>query len=89
MSRETDLEQQQACMQRFIDLANAIQKEGVEKEQVSGALMLASCVYATFAMAGNQGGLTPSGVDKIVEAYRHSLQSIQKIKKQDAGQSSA
>lgn len=81
------LDEQQVCMERFIDLANEIQKEGVDKERVAGALMLASSVWSTFTMAGNQGGLTPSGVDKVVEAYRHSLESIQTIKKSDVGQS--
>jgi hypothetical protein len=48
---------------------------------VSGALMTASCVYATFVAAGNRGALEPSGVDKVVALYRRTLEYHQEAKK--------
>jgi hypothetical protein len=44
--------------------------------------MSASGVYATYAIAGNEGGLNQSGVDKLVELYKASLEEVQQTKKQ-------
>ncbi len=44
-------------------------------------MMSASAVYATYVAVGNQGGLTPSGVDKIVEAYRQQMEQVQAMRK--------
>ena len=46
--------------------------------------MTASAVYATFSVAGNEGGLNPSGVDKVVTTYRRQLEHIQELKKAEA-----
>jgi hypothetical protein len=77
----TDTERHQQCMQRFIELANAMKREGIPSQVVSAGLMTASGVYATYVAAGNQGGLTPSGVEKITEAYRQQLEQVQRVKK--------
>ena len=69
------------ALNRFIDLANAMTEEGVEGRIVSAGMMSASAVYATFLAAGNQGGLTESGIDKVVEAYRSQLLQVQEMKK--------
>lgn len=69
------------CLNRFIDLANTIKDEGVGTHVISAAMMSASAVYATYVAAGNEGGLTESGMDKIVEAYRHQMQQVQAAKK--------
>ena len=69
------------CMQRFIDLANAMKDEGVPVKVVSWALMTASGIYATYSVAGNSGGLNPSGVDKVADAYRQNLANIQQLKR--------
>ncbi len=82
---KTDTEHHQACVQRFIDLANAIKNEGTDANIVSGALMTASAVYTSFLVAGNEGGLTDSGVDKVSAVYKRELDRIQKLKKNNAG----
>lgn len=78
--------QHQECMERFLKLANTMKDEGVGVDVVSWALMTASGVYATFSVAGNTGGLTPSGVEKVADAYRKNLDQIQALRKQQAPQ---
>ena len=68
--------------QRFIELANTMKDEGLDPGLVSQALMSSSGVYATYAIAGNEGALNPSGVDKLVELYKASLEEIQHTRKQ-------
>lgn len=71
------------CTHKVIDLANQLAAEGIDPKLVSGALMAASGIYATFIAAGNTGGLEPSGVDKIVTMYRRNLEHIQMRKKEE------
>jgi len=66
---------------KFIALANEMNKEGLDPQLISAALMAASGIYATFITAGNKGGLQPSGVDKVVMMYRRNLEHIQERKK--------
>jgi hypothetical protein len=73
------------CVQRFVDLANAMQREKIPQGAISTALMAASGIYATFVAAGNEGGLTESGVDKITAAYREQLEQVQSMKKASSG----
>lgn len=80
----SDLEKHQHCTTKFIDLANSLKDEGYDVKLVSAALMSASGIYATFSVAGNEGGLNPTGVDKIVDVYRKSLENIQRVKKANA-----
>lgn len=80
----SDAEKHQHCTGRFIQLANELKEEGHDAKLISAALMAASGIYATYSVAGNAGGLNPSGVDKVVDAYRRSLEHIQKVKKADA-----
>jgi len=84
-------QQHDDCMQRFIDLANAMKDEGVPVNVVSWALMTASGTYATYSVVGNDGGLNPSGVDKVVDAYKQNLTNIQALRKsaQDAAGNSS
>tara|TARA_R110002110_G_scaffold91264_2_gene237420 strand:- start:35302 stop:35571 length:270 start_codon:yes stop_codon:yes gene_type:complete len=80
---DNETEIHKACMQRFIDLANQMHNdEGVETGLVSAGLMTASAVYATFAVSGNDGGLNPTGVDKVTEAYKQQLEHVQKTKRE-------
>ena len=74
-------ENQQKCIDRFIKLANTMKDEGLSPGEVSQLLMSASGLYATYAIAGNSGGLNPSGVDKVADLYKTSLKHIQRIKK--------
>ncbi len=78
---KSDAELHHDSMNRFIDLANTIKEEGVGTHVISAALMSASAVYATYVAAGNEGGLTESGMDKIVSAYRHQMEQVQAMKK--------
>lgn len=71
------------CTHKFIDLANALKDEGFEPQLISAALMSASGIYATYVSAGNEGGLQPSGVDKVVMMYRRNLEHIQEKKKEE------
>lgn len=68
----------------FIDLANKLAKEEDQDIKiVSAALMAASGIYATFITAGNDGYLSPSGVEKIAQMYRNNLGYIQERKQQE------
>ncbi len=71
----------QQALSRFINLANELKDEGKPVEMISAALMLASCTYATYAGAGNEGYLKEGGVNKIAEVYKQNLASLQKAKK--------
>jgi hypothetical protein len=77
----TDRASHQHCTHKFIELANSLKDEGYEPHLISAALMAASGVYATYVSAGNEGGLQPSGVDKVVMMYRRNLEHIQELKK--------
>jgi hypothetical protein len=70
------------CIDRFIELSNTMKDEGLEPGVVSHALMSASGVYATYAIAGNAGGLNEAGIDKVTEIYKSSLQNVQRSKKE-------
>jgi hypothetical protein len=76
-----DQDKHRYCTNKFIELANQLKDEQIDPVLVSGALMTASCVYATFVAAGNKGALEPSGIDKVVAVYRRTLEHHQKVKK--------
>ena len=78
-------ENHQASTTKFIELANSMSEQGLSKELVSVALMSASCIYATFSVAGNDGGLNNSGVKKVVATYENNLKDLQAQKKKQAG----
>ena len=73
----------QHCTDKIISLANELNGEGFDRQLVSAALMTASGIYATYAGAGNSGALEPSGVDKVADLYKKSLENIQERKKQE------
>lgn len=76
-----DQEKHRYCTNKFIELANQLKDEKIDPALVSGALMTASGVYATFVAAGNTGALEPTGVDKVVAVYRRTLEHHQQVKK--------
>ncbi len=78
---KSEQEQHQVCLNRFIELANQMKEEGVSTEVVSTAMMSASAVYATYVVTGNTGGLTESGIDKLVAGYRQHVQTVQKMRR--------
>ena len=79
-----DRDRHNHCTTKFIELANELREEGNDPQLVSAALMAASGVYATYVVAGNTGGLEPSGVDKVVMSYRRTLEHIQQRKNEES-----
>jgi phosphoserine phosphatase len=76
-----DQEKHMYCTNKFIQLANELKEEGVDVVMVSGSLMTASSIYATYVAAGNNGALEASGIDKVVRIYRRTLEHHQVVKK--------
>ena len=77
----SDQENHMHCTNKFIELANELKEEGIDVKLVNGALMTASGIYATYIAAGNKGSLESSGVDKVVDVYRRTLEHHQTITK--------
>ncbi len=77
----SDQENHMYCTNKFIELANELKENGIDIKLVNGALMTASGIYATYIATGNEGALEPSGVDKVVEVYRRTLEHHQSVKK--------
>ena len=78
---KSDNEVHQECVDRFVDLANTLKNEGIDMKIVSHGLMSASCVYTTYTLGGNEGGLNESDVEKVADVYKRELGRIQPIKK--------
>jgi len=76
-----DQEKHLYCTNKFIALANELKDEGTDPSMVSGALMTAASIYATYVGAGSNGALEPSGVDKVVSIFRRTMEHHQVIKK--------
>ena len=76
-----DQEKHMYCTNKFIELANELKKEDIDSVMVSGSLMTASCIYATYVAAGNNGTLESTGIDKVVKLYRRTLEHHQTVKK--------
>ena len=83
---KTDAEYHHECMNRFIDLANAMKDESIAPKIVLSAIMRASAVYAMYVSGGNETGLTPSGIDKVTAAYKLHLEQVLQAKKEQAAQ---
>ena len=81
---EKSMSEYNLLSERFIALANEMKNEGKSQQMVNAALMSASGIYATYTAAGNDGGLTDSGVDQVVAVYKANLENVQKLKKQQS-----
>jgi len=79
----SEADQHKHCTNKFIELANELRNEEIDSTLVSGALMTASAIYATFVAAGNEGALEPSGVDKVTEIYKRTLEHHQDLKRSE------
>lgn len=77
----SDSENHKMATNQFIDLANVLKNQGLDPALISGAMMTASSIYATYVAAGNEGALEPSGVDKVVNLYRRTLEHFQDVKR--------
>jgi hypothetical protein len=80
-----DQEQHRECVNRFIALANTMKDEGILTNVVSAGLMTASGIYASYLVGGNEGGLSESGIDKVVAVYKRELERIESVKKEQSG----
>ena len=76
---------QQDAINAFIGLANEMKDNGSSIQFVSTSLMRACAVYSTYVIAGNQGALKQSGVDKLSEIFAQELDVVQKSKLSGAG----
>jgi len=80
-----DHESQQEAISAFIDLANQMKNSGASIQFVSTALMRACAVYSTYVVAGNQGALKESGIEKLKLLFASELDTIQRAKLREAG----
>ena len=78
---------QQEAINAFINLANEMKNDGASIQFVSTALMRACAVYATYVVAGNDGALKESGIEKLSEVFAQELNVIQEAKIAEAGRS--
>jgi hypothetical protein len=85
----SDNDQQISIMNRFIALANEVKDEGAPVHVVSWAMMTASAVYSTYSVAGNTGGLNPTGVEKVVDSYRDCMNHVQEARKRELREAGA
>ena len=76
---------QQDAIQAFIDLANDMKNEGATIQFVSTALMRACAVYSTYVVAGNEGALRKSGVERLKDLFATEVDAIQRLKLEQAG----
>ena len=79
----SDQDQQMQATNKFIELANEMKDQGVPVHVVSWSMLTAAAVYSTYSVAGNTGGLNPSGVDKVVNSFRDCMNQVQEARKRD------
>ncbi|MEY2907592.1 MAG: hypothetical protein RLZZ602_115 [Pseudomonadota bacterium] len=79
-------EKAQEAMVQFIELANKLKNDGLPVKVVSWGLMNASATYATYSVVGNAGALTESGIDKVAEVYKVSLNKVTEARRREAEQ---
>ena len=79
----SDQDQQIQATNMFIEIANEMKDQGMPIHVVSWSMLTAAAVYSTFSVAGNSGGLNPSGVDKVVNSFRDCMNQVQEARKQD------
>ncbi len=80
----TNIQQHQAMLNDFIELANQLKNAGNEPQLISAALMSAAAVYTTYVHAGNEGYLQESGVTKVVNAFEKHIRQVQAYKQAQA-----
>ncbi len=80
----TNIQQHQAMLNDFIELANQLKNAGNEPQLISAALMSAAAVYTTYVHAGNEGYLQESGITKVVNAFEKHTRQVQAYKQTQA-----
>ena len=76
---------QQDAINAFINVANDMKNDGASIQFVSTALMRACAVYSTYVIAGNEGALRQTGIEKLSELFAQELDVVQKAKLSEAG----
>ncbi len=79
-------ETQNECTRKFIDLANELKDEGVPVNVVAWSLMTACSMYSIYSVVGNDGGLNPSGIDKLTDAFKDNLTKVQALRRHNQEQ---
>ena len=85
----SDQDQQMEVTNRFIALANELKDSGIPIHVISWSMLTAGAVYSTFSVAGNTGGLNPSGVDKVVDSFRDFMNQVQDARKAELSEAGA
>lgn len=80
----SEIEQHQKAIQEFIQAANSMKDAGVSVKVVSSAMMTANAIYASYSVAGNEGALTDSGIDKITTAFADKLRQVREARRVEA-----
>ncbi len=80
----TNIQQHQAMLNDFVELANQLKNAGNEPQLISAALMSAAAVYTTYVHAGNEGYLQESGITKVVNAFEKHIRQVQAYKQAQA-----
>lgn len=77
-------EQHMKAINDFIHFANKMKDDGMEVKVVSSAMLSATAVYASYSVAGNEGALTDSGVEKMKEVFAEKLIQVRDARKAEA-----
>ena len=85
----SDQDQQMEVTNRFITLANELKDSGIPIHVISWSMLTAGAVYSTLSVAGNTGGLNPSGVDKVVDSFRDCMNQVQDARKAELSEAGA
>ena len=85
----SDQDQQMEVTNRFITLANELKDSGIPIHVISWSMLTAWAVYSTFSVAGNTGGLNPSGVYKVVDSFRDCMNQVQDARKAELSEAGA
>ena len=85
----SDQDQQMEATNRFITLANELKDNGVPIHVISWSMLTAGAVYSTFSVAGNTGGLNPSGVDKVGYSFRDCMNQVQGARQAELSEAGA
>ena len=70
----------QEAMNRFIELANQMNEEGIQRNLVGAALLTAAGLYSSFVVGGNDGGLNESGIEKLTTMFKRELERVEAAK---------
>jgi hypothetical protein len=80
----SEIEQHRKAINDFINFANKMKDEGVSVKVVSSAFMTANAIYASYSVAGNEGALTDSGVEKMTKAFADKLVQVRQAREVEA-----